>query len=156
MRNWRRIEHGEGGRKGVSGGMEEEMNAAPVPSFCLKQGLDKQEVQLHSLVSCPCDSRSFFPSIPQPRHLPPRTHEKNNSIFPEPCLLNCFSNLSEQHLATVKERRMEREREKKKKRCETRKQIWTNAVRGVPQPSRRGAKSHDSWQSGHAVPLSGP
>lgn len=92
------------------------MNAAPVPSFCLKQGLDKQEVQLHSLVSCPCDSRSFFRSVPQPRHLPPRTHEKkNNSIFPEPCLLNCFSNLSEQHLATVKERRMEREREKKGK-----------------------------------------
>lgn len=50
----------------------------------------------------------------------------------------------------------ERGRERKKKRCETRKQIGTNAVRGVPQPSRRGAKSHDSWQSGHAVPLSGP
>lgn len=52
---------------GVSGGIEEEMNAAPVPSHCLKQGLDKQEVQLHSLVSVTlCLFHSF-----QLLHLPP-------------------------------------------------------------------------------------
>lgn len=54
---------------GVSGGIEEEMNAAPVPSHCLKQGLDKQEVQLHSLVSVPvtlCLFHSFYPLL----HLP--------------------------------------------------------------------------------------
>lgn len=52
---------GEGGRrKGVSGGRKEEMNAAPVPSHCLKQGLGKQEVQLRSPSLSLCLFHSFF------------------------------------------------------------------------------------------------
>lgn len=66
-----------GGRKGVSGGIEEEMNAAPVPSFCLKQGLDKQEVQLHSLV--PVTLGPFFaPSLSPGTSLLGRTKKQLN------------------------------------------------------------------------------